>query len=80
MAEINIQIDIKNVNQIVEKEKGLVTGLFAGLFMDASKLKKQVEKKVCEEIIKRLELKIQEQLSSRGINADVVFSIKGEGS
>lgn len=73
--EITISIDVQNYKEVIQKEKGKVAELFAGLFIDKEKLKREVERKICEEIVKQLEPKIKEQLAARGVEAEVDFEI-----
>lgn len=75
MAVIQIEIDIENPNQVIERQKGKLTELFAGIFMDGKKLKREVEASVCKEIVKMLEPKIAQGLTEKGISANVKYTV-----
>jgi hypothetical protein len=75
MATIQINIDILNSNKIVEKRKGKLMELFANIFINKTKLKKEVEEKVCEEIMKQLQDKIPEALEQNGVKANISCSV-----
>lgn len=75
MTIIEIKVDILNSPQVVIKEKGKFLGFMAGIFMDKNKLKRKVEAKVCEEVIKKLQESLNTGLEEQGIIANISFSL-----
>jgi hypothetical protein len=75
MAVIKINIEVLNAKELVKREKGKFTGFIAGLVMSDELLRKNVEEKVCLEIVKKLKETLEPGLQSEGIKANTSFSV-----
>ena len=72
---ITIDIDVKNVEEVVQAHRGEWVKLLAGVLLSKDKKKQKVEKAVCEEIIKILETELPRGLKEELVDANIIFGI-----
>lgn len=69
MQRITIDIDVQNIHEIVRKRSGRFTSFVSRYFMKEEKLRKEVEKRVADEIQQALEKLLPARLQQEGIQA-----------
>jgi hypothetical protein len=75
MHQLIIDIEIKNIFEIVKKRKGRISAFIAKYFVREEFVRKEVEQRILQEIKKGLESNLLIKLQQEGIRADVVVSI-----
>ncbi len=71
MKRIIVDIDIKNVIDIVRKRKGRISAFFAKHVMNEATIREEVERRVVDEIQKGIEMNLKIRLHQEGIKARV---------
>lgn len=76
---IIIDLDITNTEEVVKAHRGELVKLLADVLLSKDKKRKRVEKAVCEEIIKVLEVELPRGLREEMVNADIKYRIESGG-
>ena len=76
MALISIHIDVLNPNEIVENKKGKAVKWIASIFMSKAALKKKIEEKICQEVVKSLKENLDKSFKEEGVAATLSISIE----
>lgn len=71
MKRIIIDIDIKNIIEIVKKRKGRISAFFAKYLIKEETIRDEVERRVVDEIQKNIEMNLKIRLHQEGIRARV---------
>ncbi len=76
MARISVQIDVLNAQEVVENKKGKAIKWIASVFLSEAALKKKIEDKICQEIIKSLRENLDKSLKEEGVAANLTISVE----
>lgn len=71
MKRLVIDIDIKNILEIVKKRKGRISAFVAKYFLREEMIHDEVESRVVKEIQKNLEQNLKIRMHQEGIKADL---------
>ncbi len=71
MKRIIIDIDIKNIIEIVKKRKGRLSAFFAKYILHEEIIRDEVERRVVDEVRNNLEKNLKIRLHQEGIKADL---------
>lgn len=74
MAQVLIEIDVLNANEVIKEKKGKFTNWIASLIYNEQDLKKKVEEKICKELIKSLKENLNKGLEAEGVAAKLRIS------
>ena len=74
MAQVLIEIDVLNANEVIKEKKGRFTNWIASLFYNEKDLKKKVEEEICKELIKSLKENLNKGLEEEGVAAKLRIS------
>ncbi len=77
---ITIDIDVTNPNDVVKAHKGELIKLLAGVLLSKDTKKSRVERAVCEEIVKALEIELPKGLKEEMIEANIKLNIESDTS
>ena len=77
MAEISIDIEVLNPEEVVKHQKGKFIGSLITKSMSHASLKKKVEKEVCKRVIAELKAHIDEAFKEEGISAHLKITTNG---
>ncbi len=69
MKRIIIDIDIKNIIEIVKKRKGRISAFFAKYLIKEDTIREEVERRVVDEVQKNIEQTLKIRLHQEGIKA-----------
>lgn len=75
---IIIDIDVTNPEEVVKAHRGELMGLVAGVLLSKGNRKTRVEKAVCEEIIKILEIELPKGLKEEMVDANISYAIEDD--
>lgn len=73
---IIIDIDVTNIEEVIKAHRGEWQSLIAGVLLSKDKKKLRVEKAVCEEIVKALEIELPKGLDEEMVKANILYSIE----
>lgn len=71
MKRIIIDIEIKNILDIIKKRKGRISAFFARYLIKEDTIREEVERRVVDEIQKSIEQTLTIRLQQEGIRAKV---------
>lgn len=74
MAQVLIEIDVLNAQEIIKQKKGKFTTWVASIFYNEADLKKKVEEKICKELIKSLKENLNKGFEEEGVAAKLRIS------
>ncbi len=69
MKRIIIDIDIKNIIEIVKKRKGRISAFFAKYLIKEDTIREEVERRIVDEVHKNIEQTLKIRLHQEGIKA-----------
>jgi hypothetical protein len=75
MAKITIQLDVLNSKEIVRNRKGKLVGFVASIFMKEEDLKRKIEEKITEDIVRGLKETLHQRLKEEGVAASLKISV-----
>ncbi len=75
MMRITIDIDVTNPEEVIKAHKGDLVGLISEVMLSKAKKKKRVERAVCEEIIRLMEIEFPKGMAQEMVKGNVVFGI-----
>ncbi len=71
MKRIIIDIDIKNIIEIVKKRKGRISAFFVKYVLKEETVREEVERRVVDEVQKNLEQNLKIRLDQEGVKAEL---------
>ena len=71
MARITLQLDVKNVSEIVQDRKGKIVSWVAHQIKGEAALKEEIEKMICDEIVTGLRSQLDARFKDEGILASL---------
>ena len=75
MATITIQLNVKNVNEVVKDRKGAIMTWLASKMKGEAYLKERVEELICEEVVTGLRAQMDRRFKEEGIAASLKISV-----